>query len=189
MLRLAPPRLRRMRQFSLFFALLLVVFLCYRQTFHSPLVLDDVSSFVEVQSVHVADFSVESLRQISRSPFGVARVIPMLSFAVDHQLGGGSIVQFHLTNLVIHLLATTAVFFFVFSLLETTVGRKALKCLPPATFAFFVAALWALNPVQTNAVTYIVQRMASLAALFYCLACVFYLRSRLAGNLRCRWGW
>ena len=49
-------------------------------------------------------------------------------------------------------------------------------------FSFFAAALWALNPVQTNAVTYIVQRMTSLAALFYLATLAFYVQGRLAAN-------
>ena len=45
--------------------------------------------------------------------------------------------------------------------------------------AFAAALLWAVHPLQTNAITYIIQRMTSLAALFYLLAVLFYLRGRL----------
>lgn len=117
------------------------------------------------------------------------RFIPMLTFAIDHQLGGGSITQFHRTNIIIHLLATGAVFFFVLSLLQSKGGRDTLQWIPPDWFALFVAALWALNPAQTNGVTYLVQRMASLAALFYCLSCALYLRARLADTLLPRLSW
>ncbi|MDH4317105.1 MAG: tetratricopeptide repeat protein [Desulfobulbaceae bacterium] len=44
--------------------------------------------------------------------------------------------------------------------------------------AFTAASLWALNPVQTQAVTYLVQRMASLAALFYIYAMLSYVLAR-----------
>jgi protein O-mannosyl-transferase len=40
-------------------------------------------------------------------------------------------------------------------------------------------ALWAVNPIQIQAVTYIVQRMASMAAMFSILAINYYLRARL----------
>ena len=50
--------------------------------------------------------------------------------------------------------------------------------------AFFVAALtaclWAIHPIQTQAVTYIVQRMASLAGCFYILGIYLYLKARFA---------
>ncbi|HEJ84062.1 MAG TPA: tetratricopeptide repeat protein, partial [Desulfobacteraceae bacterium] len=40
------------------------------------------------------------------------------------------------------------------------------------------ALLWAINPVQTQAVTYVVQRMTSMAGLFYMMAMYFYLKGR-----------
>ena len=46
--------------------------------------------------------------------------------------------------------------------------------------------LWALNPVQTNAVTYIVQRMTSISALFYIATLAFYIQGRLASALKPR---
>jgi len=48
--------------------------------------------------------------------------------------------------------------------------------------AFFTAALWAMNPIQTQAVTYIVQRMASMAAMFYILSTLFYIKFRLSDS-------
>ncbi|MGD8741280.1 MAG: tetratricopeptide repeat protein, partial [Desulfobacterales bacterium] len=44
--------------------------------------------------------------------------------------------------------------------------------------AFLTAVLWAINPVQVQAVTYIVQRMASMAAMFYLLGIYFYVKTR-----------
>ncbi len=41
------------------------------------------------------------------------------------------------------------------------------------------AVLWAVNPIQTQAVTYIVQRMASLSGMFYILSIYNYLAGRL----------
>ena len=46
--------------------------------------------------------------------------------------------------------------------------------------ALFSALLFAVHPVQTQAVTYIVQRFASLAAMFYLLSVVAYIKARLA---------
>ena len=46
--------------------------------------------------------------------------------------------------------------------------------------ALLTAALWAANPIQTQAVTYIVQRMASMAAMFYILGLYCFIAARLA---------
>ncbi len=44
------------------------------------------------------------------------------------------------------------------------------------------ATLWVINPIQTQAVTYIVQRMTVMAALFYILGLFFYIHARLSEN-------
>jgi Tfp pilus assembly protein PilF len=44
----------------------------------------------------------------------------------------------------------------------------------------FSAALWAVHPIQVQAVTFIVQRMASLAGLFYIMSMTFYVKARVA---------
>ena len=48
--------------------------------------------------------------------------------------------------------------------------------------AFFVALLFVSPPVQTEAVTYIVQRLASLATLFYLFSIVCYIKGRLSAH-------
>src|SRR5207237_9499031 len=62
-------------------------------------------------------------------------------------------------------------------------GRyRALGGLASAT-----ALLWLVHPLHTQSVTYIVQRMTSLAALFYLATLVLYARARLTPHRRTRW--
>ena len=157
---------------------LLLVLATYSHTLYSPLVLDDTASFVEMREVYINDFSLDSLKQLASTRFGMARFLPLLSFAVDHRLNPGSIVQFHITNIVIHLLATLALFAFLTGIMRFEAGRRTLRTLSPAHFCLFVAVLWALHPVQTNAVTYLVQRMTSMAAMFYLAALACYVHGR-----------
>ena len=161
-------------------AILLLVCASYSNTLYSPLVLDDMHSFVEESSIYLDDFSVQSLTGLANTRFGKARFVPLLSFALNHYFSRGNIVYYHLTNIAIHLLAVVALFFFLKALLRTETGRKSLLLLNPGRYVLFVCGLWALNPVQTNAVTYIVQRMTSLAALFYLAALALYLYARFA---------
>jgi len=44
---------------------------------------------------------------------------------------------------------------------------------------FFACLLWMVNPLHTQSVTYLVQRMNSLAVMFYMLGLVLYIRARL----------
>jgi tetratricopeptide (TPR) repeat protein len=174
----------------LLFFVLLFIALIYGNTLYSPPVLDDRATFISNPSVYVDDLSLGSLKQVRSGPFGQTRFIPMLSFAVDQMIGLGSIVQFHLTNIAIHLLATIAIYILVYGLAMTPTGRKHLFSLSPSLFSLFVTALWALHPVQTNAVTYLVQRMTSLAALFYFMSLAGYAWARIGHSGLIRgFGW
>lgn len=48
------------------------------------------------------------------------------------------------------------------------------------TIALLSTFLWAINPVNTQAVTYIIQRMASMAGMFYILSMYLYLKARIS---------
>ncbi len=126
----------------------------------------------------IKDLSVSSLAALSRTVFGMHRWIPMVSFSLDLWFGKGEIFFFHLTNLIIHILCTLAVLFLVFNLLQVQKERAAAAGIAPLFYAVWVAGLWALNPVQTNAVTYLVQRMASIQALFFITSVAFYVLGR-----------
>jgi len=166
--------------------LLFLIVISYANTLYSPFVLDDMHSFVEEPNVYVHDFSYESFSKLSSTVFGKARLIPLMTFSINHYMAKGQMPIYHITNIVIHLLATLVVFWFITTLFRTPVGSSALKGIPAAYFSFFVAAQWALNPVQTNAVTYIVQRMTSISALFYIAALTFYVKGRMAAALKYR---
>jgi tetratricopeptide (TPR) repeat protein len=86
-----------------------------------------------------------------------------------------------LVNIIIHAVSFLTVYFLTSQVISIAKKRNpdafsegASRLLP-----ICVAALWALNPVQTNAVTYLVQRMASIQALFYFLAVGLYIKGRL----------
>jgi len=162
--------------------LLLLVAISYVNTLYSPFVLDDIHSFIEEPNVYVRDFSFESFSKLSQTFFGKARIIPMVTFSINHALAKGQMPIYHITNIVIHLLVTLVVYWFVSTLLRTPVGSSTLRGIPVILYSLFVAALWSLNPVQTNAVTYVVQRMTSISALFYILTLIFYVKGRLAST-------
>ena len=166
--------------------LLFLVAISYANTLYSPFVLDDIHSFLEEPNVYVRDFSYESFNKLSSTVFGKARLIPIATFSLNHYFAKGQMPIYHITNIAIHLFATLAVYWFIAVLLRTPVGKSALRGIPAAWFSFFVAALWALNPVQTNAVTYIVQRMTSISTLFYIAAVAFYIEGRLANTRKSR---
>ncbi|ROR01942.1 tetratricopeptide repeat protein [Desulfosoma caldarium] len=150
----------------------------YSHTYRSPFVLDDMHSFVRNPVTHVQEFNHESFNQLKKTQFGTFRFLPMVTFAFDYWWGQGSVVAYHVTNNVIHVLCWLTCLWMLWCLMSTP--RLAIVEREGKFFvAAAVAALWALNPVQTGAVTYLVQRMASLQALFFMAAVAAYVEGRL----------
>ena len=189
-----PPKttanlLTRLLNISATHALLLLsvlIVISYSNSLYSPFVLDDRHTFIDESAVYIDKMSLSSLEELRLSKFGKNRLIPMATFAANHYLYHltNSYAQYHLTNIFIHILATFCLAYLIKGLLSTPVGKQSLKNFPPNHFIFFVCALWALNPIQTNAVTYIVQRMASLVALFYFATVALYIQARLSDTFR-----
>ncbi len=135
---------------------------------------------------HIQDSS--AIRDLSNLGFvwkmNQTRILTVLTFALNYQLGGKAVFGYHVFNFMIHLLCGFAVLFLTRVIFET----PALKTHPlrrhVPVLAFFTALIFLSHPLQTQAVTYIVQRAASLAALFYFSALACYLRWRLGGGIK-----
>ena len=109
------------------------------------------------------------------------RPVAFFSFALNYLFNGYNVEGYHLINLSIHILTGITVYGFIKELIRTRkikYGSENNKYLLPVLAAF----VFILHPIQTQAVSYIVQRMASLATLFYILACFSYLRARRITN-------
>jgi protein O-mannosyl-transferase len=162
--------------------ILFLTAISYVNTLNSPLVLDDRNSFIESRQLYFVDFTPDSIKELISTRFGLTRAIPLLTFALNHKYAQGQAIYYHLTNIFIHLLTTVALFIFLRQLANLPNASKNLVLLPATLFTIGITGLWALSPVQTNAVTYLVQRMTSLGALFYLTTIIFYLHARQAGN-------
>jgi hypothetical protein len=112
------------------------------------------------------------------------RFVGYATFALNFRLGGLDVFGYHLANLVIHLLVSLLVYRLVCLLFRTPFVRDSRLASSARAVAFVAAALFVAHPLGTQAVTYIVQRLTSLAALLYLLAVVLYLTWRLASESR-----
>ena len=162
-----------------FSALALLAFLVtipYLNTFHAPFIFDDEVNITKNTHLQIADLSFVSLLDAARHSPNSRRWLPNITLALNYYFSGKQVFSYHLVNIIIHLTAV----FFLYSLFYS------LLCLPKfkmsedkaRQLAFISALLWGVHPVNTNAVTYIIQRMTSMAALFYFAAVFFYLRFR-----------
>lgn len=124
--------------------------------------------------------------------FSPARFIPFLTFAVNYHFTRLQVFGFHAVNILIHLGSSILVFWFML-LTFSSPGLKGdsikkYSALP----ALLVALVFLTHPLQTESVTYIYQRVTSLAGFFYILSLALYAKSRLLqlnAQSPGRWTW
>ncbi len=155
--------------------LLLAVFalVAYLPSFDVPFLFDDLPNIVHNPAVHA--FVADDLARVLDSRVSASRPTALLTFAANHLVGGLDPVGYHAVNLMLHI--ANGMLLYALLLLLSPGGNAASR------LAFFGALLWLLHPVQTQAVTYIVQRMTALSTFCYLagmLAFVLQRRGRLA---------
>jgi len=110
------------------------------------------------------------------------RPLLKLSYACNNSLGFGP-AGFHLVNIAIHAINSVLAFLLLTRLaLREGVGREGADGRAAQALAFFGALLFALHPVQTEAVTYISGRSTSLAALFSMASILAWIEGRARGR-------
>ena len=162
--------------------LVVVLSAVYARSLNAPFVFDDLASIPDNPSI----------RSLSTALFppgdGVTvqgRPVLNLSFALNHAFGGLAPIGFRLTNLVLHAGAALLLFGIVRRMLaRSALGPGYVDAATPIASA--IALLWAVHPLHTGAVTYVVQRAESLMGVFYLLTLYAFIRSLDAGHRR-RW--
>ncbi len=154
--------------------------LVYSNTFHAPFIWDD--NRLIVQNPFVRNWNLPSA--LARGDEELykhirQRYITMLSFALNYRISGFRVSCFHAVNLAIHLLNAVLVYLMVAYVFRTPFMKDHYLQRKAGYIALVIAMLFVSHPVQTEAVTYIFQRLASLAAFFYLLSVMMYLKSRL----------
>ncbi len=163
-----------------FWILLLTVSICavYSHTLQSPFVFDDFANIANNVFIRMDHLSWESISDVLTSPHPNARrKIAYLSFAFNYLWNGYNPAGYHLLNILIHISCCLLAVLFFYKTLDTEKFRKKYGS---AGFylAWTAAFVWGLHPLQTNAVTYIVQRMTSLAVLFSLLSLIAWIYGR-----------
>jgi tetratricopeptide (TPR) repeat protein len=163
------------------FYLIPVIFIVYSNSLNSPFFFDDITNIVIRTSLHINSLTelFFSLNQIFFKNGELYRPLSNLSFAINWIISGGNTVSYHILNILIHVVSSFFLFKTIFCLFETPKLESVnLTDNDKYFIASFATLLWALNPIQVQAVTYIVQRMASLAGMFSIMSIFFYISFR-----------
>lgn len=166
-------------------ALLLLVLLCYGSAWRAPFVFDDVPNLLENDALAKGRWS--ALLSGGTGDAGdtlSGRPVSALSFWFNRLLSGSEPGGYRMANVFLHSVGALLLF--------GLVRRLAARARHPGVrdhaieVGWGVAALWALHPLQTSAVTYIIQRVEILSALGV-LACVYAFVRGLEATEPRRW--
>jgi tetratricopeptide (TPR) repeat protein len=170
-----------------FACLAALILLIYANTFDASWQLDDKPNIIQNYYLHIEDLRPESListfftqpKNPRETGNKLHRPVANLTFALNWYFGKDDVTGYHAVNLVIHLLSAFLLFLTILNLSRSPNLRDHFNN-RPYLVAVLAAVLWAVHPIQTQAVTYIVQRMTALAAMFYILSMFLYIKCRLS---------
>jgi hypothetical protein len=159
-----------------------VALAAYSNTFHVPFHFDDRPNITQNPNIQIKVFTWERLEQLVKNTYKeTIRVFSYFTLALNYYFGEFNVFGYHLVNLTIHIASGIFLYWFLiltFNLptLEEKYGRISYKV------ALFTSLIFISHPIQTQSVTYIVQRMASMGGMFYLLSMVLYVKGRLSFN-------
>lgn len=138
--------------------LMATTLLAYSNSFNGPFIFDDVQITDNPQLHHL--FPINDVIGQTNRP------LLNLSLAINYHINGLDARGYHLFNFFVHLLAGLFLLGFLRRVFQSPamVGRYGSR---GDWLALVIAILWAAHPLQTNSVTYIIQRAEAMMGLFY----------------------
>lgn len=173
---------QRHKGYLFLFFLIFYIIIIYFNTLNVPFVLDDRINIVERKNLHLSQISLKSVMDTffmqQNGSQKLFRPISCFTIAFNYFIGKFNVTGYHIVNLIIHLFSSV----FLFKTLQLILVLKSghLKENQINLIAGFATLLWATNPIQIQAVTYIIQRMASLSAMFYIMGIWAYINFRIS---------
>lgn len=168
------------KNFFLVLCFLILTAVLYYPGLSGPFQFDDYTNIVDNQLLHVQNPTLSNFWQASwsgnSSSFG--RPLSYFSFSLNSYFSGTDARAMKITNLVIHLSVGILLFFLSRILLSHLAQTRRLTFNPNVVSAL-ACCVWLLHPLNLTCVLYVVQRMASLCALFSVCAMLCYAYFRI----------
>ena len=161
----------------------------YSNSFDAPFVFDDQANIVNNPHLRIDELDIGQLWRGARASPASQRPIANMTFALNYYLGRYEVWGYHLINVGIHLTCGVLGYLLALATLNRVGGRHRCQLRPPAArwASLAAAVIFVSHPIQVHAVTYIVQRMSSLATLFYLAALLLYIHGRTHAKPGPRW--
>lgn len=152
------------------FVLIAAALVVYANSFQGDFVYDDVGHILDGSSIRPWWPITESIRA------GGPRWLLVWTLSINHAIGGLDPTGYHVFNLAVHIINGLL----LWSLLRSQLTRAEVCgdwSAKGEPLALMIALLWLVHPLQTQAVTYIVQRAESVMTLFFLLVLWCLVRS------------
>ncbi|MBZ0165733.1 MAG: tetratricopeptide repeat protein [Candidatus Omnitrophica bacterium] len=149
--------------------------LAYANSFHAEFHFDDYTYIVNKKEIR----AIGDWRAVYHALGHPSRFIAFYSFALNYHFHAYDVFGYHLVNWFIHVGNGGLMFCLTWLLLQSPRLGGRLSQRRTYLCALFAGLVFVTHPLQTEAVTYVVQRFTSLAAFFYLAAVVCYLYGRL----------
>jgi protein O-mannosyl-transferase len=176
----ARPRLGMVLAAAVLVAATLVA---YHNSFAVPFIFDDHPS---IETNATLDSLAASLSPPTDGRAVTARPLVNLSFAINRALGGQQVRGYHVLNLALHAFSALALFGILRRTLEREVVRDRFAG-AELPIAFLAALGWAVHPLQTESVTFVIQRTESLLGFFFLLTLYAFARGADASRHSSAW--
>lgn len=176
-------------------------FLIYSNALRADFVFDDQIYIIDNPAIKDFSYFLNPLQVLQLPHFTadftyafITRIAGYLTFALNYHLHGLDVTGYHVFNLLVHIISALLVYFLTRLIFQTPFFINAqqeeqhIPFLTPNVFALFAALIFVSHPIQTQAVTYIYQRVTSLATLFYLLSILAYVKSRLSSAAPSKYG-
>jgi len=185
-----------------------VTLLLYLPSLDAPFVFDDEWNITRNEHIQVKELTIKNLVAAGTRSVNFKRPLANISFALNYYISEFDVRAYRVVNILIHIINGWLVYWFVLmtmaivgrsaATLESTgnrngsdgeAGARTAQTAHRNThfFAFATALIWVVHPLQTQSVIYIVQRMNSMAVLFYLASLCLYIAGRLQRRRNRRW--
>jgi tetratricopeptide (TPR) repeat protein len=106
------------------------------------------------------------------------RFLTYLTLAINYKISKFDPISYHTFNFFIHYIAALFLYFLFVELWKTPFLHRLELKFTVSLGAFLAAGVFLLHPLQTESVTYVIQRAESMAGMFYLATLFFYVKAR-----------
>jgi len=168
--------LTKNRNYIFICLLILITFWVYFPSLHTPFIFDDIHKIVNNPDIKnlsnipkklVYPYNKKNQLFERNDP---SRPLVYLTYTLNYHFGKLNPSGYHLINIILHIFSVILIFFLTKKIFFYVYEKNF------NLYSFFAALLFAVHPVNIDAVSYIFARSSILATLFYLMSLFFFIK-------------